>query len=187
MNLWEFLKNPSVAAFVGAMSAFGLVAINDWRRQRRKARQIAYLIADNQEHARRKREAVREVMELLRKEHQGVVTPIMKFQTATIRACQQDVNDRLTANQNQALSMLVFWMEGIDAILDDSHSAMRTLRTLAMDGASAADQTRIFQKLLQQLSDAESNLAQLTELMQHYVDGEPHKIVEYQYPLTHED
>ncbi len=111
----------------------------------------------------------------------------MKFQTATIRACQQDVNDRLTANQNQALSMLVFWMEGIDAILDDSHSAMRTLRTLAMDGASAADQTRIFQKLLQQLSDAESNLAQLTELMQHYVDGEPHKIVEYQYPLTHED
>ena len=55
----DFLNNSSIAAFFGALSAFFLVVINDWRRDRKRLKIIRNEIKVASDHAKNKAETVK--------------------------------------------------------------------------------------------------------------------------------
>ena len=105
----EFFTNASVSAFIGAFSAFVLVIITDRRRLYRKRSVLRNVISDNGDHARFKLDSVQRNMEFVQN-GRIISAPIMKFPTETIRTLQLEVIDILNANQNQAISALLYWM-----------------------------------------------------------------------------
>ena len=115
----EFFAKASVSAFIGAFAAFVLVIVTDRRRLYRKRSVLRNVISDNRVHARFKLDSVQRNLEIV----QGgriVAAPIMQFLTETIRMLQLEVIDILDANQNQGISGLLYWMNAIDAQLDQA-------------------------------------------------------------------
>jgi len=182
----KLLANASVAAFLGAFFAFILVALNDWRRRKRSKRQIRYLISDSADHARAKLRTVENFLEML-KENKCVPAPIMKFPLDALRQKQLEVIDLLNANEQQALTGLLYWMEGIDGLLEDYLQTGKALRRAVESNADNATRTQLAKHMMDNLDDAKRNLEYLINMCEWYVTGRAHKILEMQHPIPSGD
>lgn len=104
--IFDFFNNQSVGAFLGAFAAFGLVIINDRRRELRKVRNVKAEVEVNLANAQAKLETVRRNRALLREQNRVMPAPILKFNTAFIRQLSAEVLDRLTLDQRRAIDAL---------------------------------------------------------------------------------
>lgn len=177
----EFFANASVSAFVGAFSAFVLVIITDRRRLYRKRKVLRNVISDNGDHAHFKIDSVERNLELVQT---GKITaaPIMRFPTETIRTLQFEVIDILDANQNQAISALLYWMTAIDDQLDNAVAKAERIVALERRDPQNAEKQHLYAEYKDILEESLKNLRSLVQLIGHYVSGKPERIQEF----THE-
>ena len=179
----SLLNNASVAAFLGAAFAFGLVAANDYRRRLKSKRQIRYLVSDNLDLARAKLETVRTNIAMLTEDNRLSGAPIMAFPTAALKSKQLEVIDLLDANQNQGLSVLLYWMEGIDGLLGEYVEATKRLRAVPKAGPESPRRIELATEILSTLTDATVSLEQLIEMCEWYGSDQIYKIFETQVPI----
>jgi len=174
--------NPSVAAFIGAGSAFLLVIINDWRRRRQKKNAITYLVQDQLDTARSKLESIKSMIEIMNK-NIFCASPIMPFEAAQLRLLQNEVIDLLNANENQGLNALLYWMNAVDLLLNRVQSKSETLEELSRTEAPDSEKLMLAKWILDDLNDSEKNMEHLIRLLGYYAKGEPYKILEYQHEI----
>ena len=115
--IWDFLKNPSVAAFIGAFSAFILIIVTDWKRRSRKVNSIYNLIEMNINVSQKKMEAVINCQNHIKK-NMFLPTPIMKYPVKDIKNIEMQVLNQLKQDEKFALDSICFYYESIDNILD---------------------------------------------------------------------
>lgn len=179
----SLLNNASVAAFLGAAFAFGLVAANDYRRRLKSKRQIHYLVSDNLDLARAKLETVKSIIAMLTEDNRLSGAPVMSFPTAVLKSKQLEVIDLLDSNQNQGLSVLLYWMEGVDGLLGEYVDATKRLRAVPSVGPESAQRIALATQILSTLNDARASLEHLIEMCEWYGSGQIYKIFEVQVPI----
>ncbi len=114
-----FFKNPSVAAFVGAFSAFLLVSVVDWIRKGNEVAVLRSLVSDTADQARKKIEMVSLNRQYL--EDNGTITKAgyIPFKTDHLDTLTIEVLTRLNSNEKQALDVIHFWAKATDDQLDE--------------------------------------------------------------------
>jgi hypothetical protein len=172
----KVFNNQSVGAFVGAAAAFMLVALNDWRRDLRKVRNIRGEIEMNLGLARSKLETVRKNRDALRTHNKVIPAPILKFNTTLIRELAALVLDRLTPDQRRAIEGICYNMEATDKLLESVYNIANQFRT-------APDPERIQKadQLLQEYGDTIVNLKRIIEMCDYYLDKRYSTILTKQY------
>lgn len=178
----NLFNNPSIAAFVGAFSAFILVMTLDAVRRRRRKRLLKSLVADNQDLARLKIETIRSIAAKLRDEKRFNDAPIMPFPSDAIRHHMLEVLDLLNSNQSSALHGLIYWMEAIDESLEENRTSKRLLKDHVDRGATEQEWMPLYDEILVGLADAERNLEYFVEQCNFYISGAYHKVSEFEYP-----
>lgn len=177
----QFFNNQSVGAFLGAFAAFFLVMLNDWRRDRRKVRNLRAEIEMNLAHAKAKLETVRSNRLLMRDHNQVMPAPILKFNTALVRQLSTEVLDRLTLDQRRAIEALCYTMEATDGLLEEAYSHAKLL-----SGAlGQAERMTTANRLLIDFTDAIVNLKRLVEMCENYVAARYNIIVTKKYDRLH--
>lgn len=106
----------------------------------------------------------------------------MQFPTETIRMRQLEVIDILDANQNQGISGLLYWMNAIDAQLDQAVIKAEAIITLERRDLKNDEKQHLHAEYKDILEESVRNLSSLIELVGHYVSGRPERILEF----THE-
>jgi hypothetical protein len=173
----RFLNNQSVGAFLGAFAAFMLVVINDWRRDRRKVRNIRAEIVMNLLHAQAKLETVRRNRNALRQQNQVVPAPIMKFNTTILRQLVAETLDRVTGDQRLAVDAICYHMEATDGLLQEILALVTQL-----DGTLAqSDRVLPLDRLVVLYGDAIVNLKRIIEMCGNYRNKDYATIVTKQY------
>ena len=182
MKIWETLDKPSVAAFVGAFSAFILVMATDWIRRRSRKRQLRFMVDANRDLARRKIETVKNCLDI---HGQGAMTdaPIMPFTVQPIEKLQHDIVDLLDSNQYQAISGLLYWMRAIDELLDECRSTAVKVRDMSEQQAEKTSLMALWNRLEVRYQDALRNLDLFVQLSGYYVDGKSHLMLEHRKPM----
>jgi hypothetical protein len=156
----NFFNNQSVGAFLGAFAAFGLVVLNDRRRELRKVHHLRAEIEVNLANARAKLETVRHNRILMRQQNLVIPAPILIFNTSFIRQLSAEVLDRLTLDQRRAIDALCYTMEATDGLLEEAYSLAKSL-----SGAhSQADRIMMADRLLIDFGDGIVNLKRLIEM-----------------------
>jgi hypothetical protein len=179
----DILNNASVGAFVGAFFAFILVAATDLRRRYRYRRLLTHLVSDNMDLARKKLESVQMNLALIQEDNKVTGSPFMHFPTQSIKDYQFQVLDILDANHKQGLDALVYWMEAIDGLLDEATQSANKLKQCIKRNSSNAERTEAATSYIDVLGESETNLNILIQLTGHYVNGEPHKILEFYHEI----
>lgn len=129
----EVINNPSIAAFVGAFSAFALVMLTDWNRRRIKISLIKRRIEINFELAIDKQKAIKNNIDNIVYLKKYMASPIMKFPIEDIRILQRETLDILSISKIHAIDALIYWMEAIDSQLDDAYKALCVLEIENID------------------------------------------------------
>ena len=173
----NFFNNQSVGAFLGAFAAFGLVVLNDRRRELRKVCNVRAEVEVNLANTKAKLETVRRNRTLMREHNSVVAAPILKFNTLFIRQLSAEVLDRLTLDQRRAIDALCYTMEATDGLLEEAYSFAKSL-----SGAlSQPDRITTAERLLIDFEDAIVNLKKLIEMCENYVSENYTIIVTKQY------
>lgn len=176
-SIAQFFNNQSVGAFLGAFAAYFLVALTDWRRDRKKIRNLRAEVEMNLAHAKNKLETVRGNRTLMREHNRVVPAQVLKFNTALIRQLTAEVLDHLTLDQRRAIDGLCYTMEATDTLLDEIYSNASRL-----SGAlGQADRLASAERLLVDFGDAIVNLKRLAEMCENYIAGKFNIIVTKQY------
>lgn len=173
----EVLNNQSFASFIGAFAAFVLVVMTDWRRERRKVRNLRGEIEMNLAMARVKLETARRNRTAMREANKVIPAPILKFNTVLIRQLSAEVLDRLSVDQRRAIEALCYTMEAIDGILDDVYHLARQLG----NALGHAERINTAERLLIEYGDSIANLKRLIEMCESYVAGRYAIITSKQY------
>lgn len=173
----EFFDNQSVAAFSGAFAAFALVVLNDWRRDRRKVRNICGEVEMNLLLAKAKLESVRSNRNLMREQNSVMPVPILKFPTTLIRELSAEVLSRLTMDQRRAIEALLYTMEATDELLSEVYELARSLS----GSLGQAERIGKAERLLISFEDAIVNLKRLMEMCDNYIAERYAIIVTKQY------
>ena len=181
--MWDFLNNASVGAFIGAFAAFFLVVATDLRRRYRYKKLLTFLVSDNLDHARKKIKSVRTNIALIKEDNKVTGAPFMHFPTQSIKDYQFQVLDMLDANEKQGLDALIYWMEGIDGLLDEATDNAKKLKKLIKINASTLEKSSAGADFINSLEESETNLNHLIILAEYYVNGEPYKILEFSHPV----
>ena len=163
-DIKDFFNNQSVGAFIGAFAAFTLVVLNDWRRDRRKIKNIAGEIEINRLHAKGKLDSLRKNLALIREQNKVLPAAPLKFNTVLIRQLAAEVLSRLLLDQRRAIDGLCYMMEATDRIIEDAYSLTKTLGSLTDTERSAAAE-----KILVGFNDAVVNLKRLDEMCSNYI------------------
>ncbi len=171
--LLNFLNNASVAAFVGAFSAFFLVIANDWRRNRRKMKLIRNEISLNKDHAKDKLQAVMRNRSLATEHNQIVSAPIIKFNSPVIKQLATDILDRFSTDQRRAMDAICYTMDATDGLLDSAFD-----KTQKINDHGRKD---LIDRLIVDYNDAIVNLGRLIEMCANYEKAEFRLIVTKQY------
>lgn len=175
----EFFDNKTVSAFAGGLTAFILVVVTDWRRERRKLKHIRSEIELTGVVAANKLETVRRNRTMVR-ENSLMAAPILKFNAAMIRSMMGDVLDKLPLDQRRALEAVCYWMEAIDELLADTYSRAKSIR----DSKDQAERHDSGKQLIDDYGDAIVNLKILSEMCASYRAGHYTEIITKQYDRT---
>jgi hypothetical protein len=173
VSLLDFLNNASVAAFVGAFSAFFLVVANDWRRNRQKMKLIRNEIRVNKGHAKDKLETIKRNRTLVTEHNQIISAPIVKFNSPVIKQLATEILDRFSTDQRRALDAICYTLEATDSVLDSAFD-----KTQKINDHGRKD---LIDRLLVDYNDAIVNLGRLIEMCENYERGEFRIIVTKQY------
>ena len=174
MSTWT--KDPSIAALIGAAGAYLLVFLTDLRRRYRKRTSIRNLMSDHLDTARFKTETVEDEIAKAAQSRVGGA-PIMRFDTGTIRNLQSEVIDLLNANQNQAISAILYWMEAIDDELRLASQKATMVKALERREPDSQEKHHLFEEYKEILNESLRNLDTLKAMLNFYVDGQPENIV----------
>jgi hypothetical protein len=164
MDIEAVLNNQSVGAFIGALSAFFLVALTDWRRNRRKAYNLVLEIDNAKDHAERKRSTVIENRDDVRNHNRVSPGRFMRFNSNLIRSLSTEVLDQLSPEQRRAIDAVCFRMEGVDQLLDEAFITARVLN----ESSVQADRAQKVKELIDHLDDAIINLGILTDMCEQF-------------------
>jgi hypothetical protein len=171
--LLNFLNNASVAAFLGAFSAFFLVIANDWRRNRRKMKLIRNEIRLNKDHAKNKLEIMKGNRSLVTEHNKIISAPIIKFNSPIIRQLASEILDRFSTDQRRALDAVCYTMEATDGLLDSAFDKTQKINDHG--------RKELIDRLVSDYNDAIVNLGRLIEMCENYEKGEFGIIVTKQY------
>lgn len=178
MACWlEILNNNSLAAFLGAFSAFMLVVLNDIRRDRRTVQNIKNEVEMNREHAKGKREAVRSNQAALIEHNKVIPAPIMKFGSAIIRGLAPCVLHAFQADQRRALDAICYTMEATDDLLDQTLKFAEKFRGELKD----VDRPVAADELLSYYDGCIVNLSRIIDMSDLYLNKEFRTVVTKQY------
>ncbi len=177
----DFFANASVSAFIGAFAAFLLVIITDRRRLYYKRSILRNVISDNGDHARFKLDTVHRNKEIVQKGN-IIAAPIMNFPTEVIRALQLEVIGILDANQNQAISSLLYWMSAIDQQLNNATDKAEQVVALQIRDPENPEKQFLYAEFKIILEESEKNLTYIIQMIDDYVSGKPHKVLEHTHP-----
>ena len=117
MCILDFLNNASIGAFIGALSAFSLVVLNDWRRDFRKLKLIKNEIEVTSTHASNKVEVVQKKLEKIVNQEKIDISNILKFSPNIIRQLTVQVLDKLSQEQRQSIDAICYLMESTDDLI----------------------------------------------------------------------
>lgn len=173
----DFFNNQSIGAALGAFAAFALVALTDWRRERRKLKTLRADIEVNLEHARAKLETARRMRALLREQNRVVPAPVLRFNTAFTRQLTAEVLHHLSADQRRSIEGLCYTMDAIDDILAESHLIAQQFT----GPLGHAERIASASKLATNWSDIVANLKRLVEMCDYYLAGRFSELVNKQY------
>ena len=120
MYIMDFLNNSSIASFFGALSAFFLVVLTDWRRDRKRLKIIQNEIKVASDHAKNKAETVKRHRSAIQDHNQIIIAPILKFNPSVIPQLSIQILDKFTQDQRQAIDAICYTMESIDGLLDSA-------------------------------------------------------------------
>ena len=171
--LLNFLDNASVAAFLGAFSAFFLIIANDCRRNRRKMKLTRNEISLNKDHAKDKLETIISNRGLVTEHNQIVSAPIIKFNSAIIKQLATDILDRFSTDQRRAMDAICYTMDATDGLLDSAFD-----KTQKINDHRRQD---LIDRLVIDYSDAIVNLGRLIAMCDNYEKAEFGVIVTKQY------
>ena len=175
----NLLNNPSVAAFIGALCAFLLVVINDWRRDRRKLKLILNEIKVTSEHSKNKVETLKKNRDALKNHNQIIVAPILKFSSSIIRQLSTEILDKFTLDQRQSIDAICYTMEAIDSLLDKAWNTAEQIRE-----SKTIESNPLCDQLLIDYNDGVVNLNRLYEMCENYISKKYREIVSKQYART---
>jgi hypothetical protein len=173
----DFFNNQSVSAFLGAFAAFLLIAVNDWRRERRKVKTLRAEIEVNRADALAKLETARRMRILLRKHNSVAPAPVLRFNTTFTRQLAAEVLHHLSIDQRRAIEGLCYTMEAIDGLFDESLTLSQKFTT----PLGQADRIFTAEHLLKNWGDIVANLKRLLEMCDHYLVGNYTQLVNKQY------
>jgi hypothetical protein len=166
--LERILNNQSVGAFLGAFSAFLLVMLNDWRRERKKVRTIKAEFQVCLSHSTVKLETVRNKLNLARNHNSVSPAPVMPFNTAIVRQLTAESIDRLSLERRRAIDGLCYRMEATDGVLLEIYQISQKL-----SGAlGQADRAMLADRLVIDCKDAIVNLKILNFMLTKYVEDD---------------
>jgi hypothetical protein len=178
--LERILNNQSVGAFLGAFSAFLLVMLNDWRRERKKVRTIKAEFQVCLSHSTVKLETVRDKLNLARNHNSVSPAPVMPFNAAIVRQLTAESIDRLSLQQRRAIDGLCYRMEAIDGVLLEIYQISQRL-----SGALGQDERVMFaDRLIIDCKDAIVNLKILNFMLTKYIEGDYGAVVESKFNRT---
>ena len=175
--LEKILNNQSVGAFIGAVAAFVLVILNDWRRDLRKVRNIKGEIEMNLGLAKSKLQTVRRNRDAMREHNQVIPAPILKFNTTLIRDLAAFVLDLLKPDQRRAIEGICYNLEATDNLLEDAYGISKKFGKPLVH----AEQIRMAEHLLNEYQDAVINLKRTIEMCELYLEKKYSTIVTKQY------
>ena len=175
----DLLNNSSVAAFVGAFSAFFLVALTDWRRRHRKKWLIKRRITTFKEIGIAKRETARNMIKIIQN-NQFHVVPVIKFPVDGLKSLQSETLDVLSSTEINAIDALNYWMESIDGRFERARSIAEEL-TVMVKKDTPVD-TRLVKKIemLTEYSDIIKTIDVFEKMSTFYLKNEPEKILQFQ-------
>jgi hypothetical protein len=176
MCIREDLNNPSFAAFIGAVSAFTLVVINDLRRDRKKVRIIRNEIKIAEDHAINKLEAFRRNLIKLKEQDKINPSPILKFSPSIIRQLTIQVLDKFSQEERQSLDAICYSMESIDALIE-----LSTKRVEDFENLKDEDIPQLRNSLKTEYEDTIINLKRLIEMCNNYNNKKYRTILTKQY------
>jgi hypothetical protein len=165
----ELLDNKSVAAFIGAFSAFLLVFATDWRRERLKVKYIRAEIEINQVIARNKIDTARGNRSLIRGQNKIAAAPTLKFNTGLIRGLTAEVLGRLTADQRRAIEALCYRMDAIDQLFNDV--ATQSKKYEPPSSLTNEERHHLGKSIISTYADIIVNLKVLVEMSADYLNG----------------
>lgn len=174
----EILDNSSVAAFVGAFSAYCLVIANDWRRNRKKEKLIKREIEMIKQLTLNKVKVVKSNRSFLTNNNKLTVAPIMKFPTRILNQLTVEVLDRLSTDQKAAIDALSYTMEATDGVLDSVYNIGLQIMNLKKEDIK---RTEYIERILTDYEDAIVNLGRLAEMCQEYINCNYRQIITKQY------
>jgi len=182
-NMCEFLNNASVAAFIGAFSAFILVVLTDIRRRYRDRTLLRLLVSDNLDHARKKLASIQMNRAMVTDDNNITDAPFMPFSTQSIRDYQLRALDVLGTKEKQSLDAIMYWMESIDELIKSATSLASRIKALIKSDAQLQERMIIVKDYLEILGEGEKNLEYLISMAEFYNKKEYHKIVEFEHPV----
>src|SRR5690349_15444444 len=112
VDIERIFNNQSVGAFVGALAAFFLVMFTDWRRNRRRARNLLLEVENSKFHADRKRKTVIENRDDMRTRNALTPARYIRFNSGLIRQLAAEVINQLSPEERRAIDAICFRMEG---------------------------------------------------------------------------
>ena len=179
----SLLNNPSVAAFVGAFSAFFLVALTDWRRKNSRKRLLVKRLKILKVIAQAKLETAQTSIEMIRN-NRFSSAPVMEF-PSDFRVMQREAFNVLSSTQINAIDALIYWMESIDGIFERARIIAEELHVLSKNEAPTQQRSQKGEELINEFQQAETNLGHFVTMASMYINKEPEKILEYR--VKHSD
>jgi len=176
MCIMDFLNNSSIGAFFGALSAFFLVVLNDWRRDRKRLKIIQNEIKVASEHAKNKAKTVKMNRSEIQDHNKIIIAPILKFNPSVIRQLSIQILDKFSQEQRQAIDAICYTMEAIDGLLDSA--LKRSERISQIDGI---ERNHLCDQLIIDYNDVIVNLNRLKEMSDNFSSGNYKIIVTKQY------
>jgi hypothetical protein len=179
----ELFNSASVAAFVGALSAFLLVAATDLRRSYRLRTLLRHQVDDCRDLARRKIEAVQMNLAMIKEDRQIIDAPFMRFPIHGIKDYQLRVLDILNANQKQGVDAFIYWMEATDNAMAEVTRTATRIKDFEAFAPESPEKQVLVKMFIDGLEEAEKNLGYIAELAGGYVEGRPHEVLELYHPV----
>lgn len=176
--LINFLKIPSVAAIIGAVAAFFLVILTDWRRNRRKKKTLYYLISINKSHAEKKWETIEGKLKAITEHNKIIPGPILPFGVQDIKRLESEVLDLLSVGQKQALDAICYTMEAIDSLIKAADDRIEKIISL---GKGNLEINELVETLPPSYSEILVNLARLVDMANLFVNDKFNDILTKQY------
>ena len=177
----SLLQKEVLAAIVGAFAAYLLVALTDWRRNRRKKELLVRLIEINQKMAKSKEDAVTASRNALTDSNKMVTAPIIRFSVEDIKRIEADVLDMLGEEEKLALTALCYQMQETDGVLNDAYARIKKIIELRLEGKEIDGSHPLLAQILIDYDDALANLKRFRIMADLFIDKKYAEILSKQY------